>query len=505
MICCRRERLVAVHCTEVALASRLARAIHRAEYPGLSSLQLVSEGKLNSAYVQGETATLWLSGTHRREVVKADNKVLTGLDLRYALDPLGDQTYHFTSVRSRSAGALGGSVVGVTPRRSKAWLGPSRTWTEFASGTDQLLVQLAAVDQENSTPLPILSVPTGDAADLLGAFEVSLTDPEVLGETGDLAPDELEVLRRWTRDARFEVTGQNGHDFTVDVVLSGESIGTLQFALETDRLPRARYQIEQLPVGATSASDSLDEARTLFRKRQLLNVWYESGHTVHDGSVFAIRHRDMPFRDFRWANFSGTDVGREKPDPIEDIGNQDSLFDWVLANWWDPNKDQWLACDDGAMEIADFILFEVGAPGFIELIHVKGAHSASPNRGISVSAYEVVVGQAVKNLRFLDRLLLAEGLSAGMDRRVGDLVWHNRVQEHRAALLGAMGSANANIRRSVIVLQPHVIRGNVNAARANMITSDGRRLRQLDTMLIGARANTAALGATFEVVAEDSA
>ena len=67
---------------------------------------------------------------------------------------------------------------------------------------------------------------------------------------------------------------------------------------------------------------------------------------------------------------------------------------------WDPNKDQWLACDDGAMEIADFILFEAGPPGLIEVIHVKGAHSSSPNRGISVSAYEVVVGQAVKNLRF---------------------------------------------------------------------------------------------------------
>ena len=193
---------------------------------------------------------------------------------------------------------------------------------------------------------------------------------------------------------------------------------------------------------------------------------------------------------------------REKPNPILDIGNQNSLFGWILANWWDPNKDQWLACDGGPMEIADFILFEAGPPGLIELIHAKGAHSPSPDRGISASAYEGVAGQAVENLRFLDRLLLTEGLSMGMGRQVGDLVWHNRARANRAELLDAEGATDGNIRRSVIVLQPHAVRTKVNAARANMETSVGRRLRQLDPMLIAARANAAALGATFEVIAE---
>ena len=270
------------------LANRLATAIHNAEFPALSLFQVVSEGRLNSAYVEGITATLWLSGTHRREVVKADNKVLTG------------RTYHFTSVRSRSSGTpLGGNVVGVPPRRSKAWIRPSRRRTEFATNTEQLLSQLAAVVQENSTPLPVLSVPLGDTEGIDGAFDISLTEPCALGDTGDLAPSDSEALPRSAQDGRFEVTGQDGHDFTVDGALNGEALGALDFALDTEALPRARYQIEQQPSGALGNSRLLDEVRTLFRKRQLLNVWYESGHTVHDGSLFAIRHRDMPFQDFR--------------------------------------------------------------------------------------------------------------------------------------------------------------------------------------------------------------
>src|SRR5262249_48177115 len=94
-----------------------------------------------------------------------------------------------------------------------------------------------------------------------------------------------------------------------------------------------------------------------------------------------------------------------------------SLFCWVL-NKWAPNRkkgsgtyQQWLGCDDGAHEKADFVCLEVvdGVPR-LTLIHVKGVHTrnktgaVSPQRAISVADYEVVVGQAVKNIRWLDRL-----------------------------------------------------------------------------------------------------
>ena len=88
-----------------------------------------------------------------------------------------------------------------------------------------------------------------------------------------------------------------------------------------------------------------------------------------------------------------------------------SLFGLVVRHW--PNLEErgeqtgWLVCDDGAMESADFIhLDEASEVPELTLIHVKGSGSKVEERGISVSDYEVVVGQAVKNLRHLDRVHL---------------------------------------------------------------------------------------------------
>jgi len=50
----------------------------------------------------------------------------------------------------------------------------------------------------------------------------------------------------------------------------------------------------------------------------------------------------------------------------------------------------------------------------LTLIHVKGSGSNSDGREISVANYEVVTGQAVKNLRKLDHRILESGLEEGI-------------------------------------------------------------------------------------------
>jgi hypothetical protein len=48
--------------------------------------------------------------------------------------------------------------------------------------------------------------------------------------------------------------------------------------------------------------------------------------------------------------------GRKHPFDPEEIGNRDSLFCWTLRQWPLDGADQgWMVCDDGAMELADFI------------------------------------------------------------------------------------------------------------------------------------------------------
>src|SRR5207248_2293193 len=149
----------------------------------------------------------------------------------------------------------------------------------------------------------------------------------------------------------------------------------------------------------------------------------------------------------------------------------------------------------------------------LSLIHVKGAHTSAAtsaaNRGISVSDYERVTAQAVKNINFLDNQLLVTGLEAIMRERIEKLVWRDgERQERRDEMLAALGGIGSSYQRRVVVVQPRVSRGAYNAARKDQDagTESGRvaRLRQLDTLLLAAEASCRELGSEFVVVGDGS-
>jgi hypothetical protein len=112
----------------------------------------------------------------------------------------------------------------------------------------------------------------------------------------------------------------------------------------------------------------------------------------------------------------------------------------------------------------------------------------------------VVTGQAVKNLRYLDRIDLEVGLAAGLDHQIGQLVWYNRDPRTRADMIAALQEVGANYRRRVVILQPHVTQASWNTARANPTSGDAARLRQLDTLLLSAEASCHGLGAELVVI-----
>jgi len=86
----------------------------------------------------------------------------------------------------------------------------------------------------------------------------------------------------------------------------------------------------------------------------------------------------------------------------------------------------------GHFGFADFIHIEESrAVPLLSLIHVKGSKSASPDRRISTSAYEVVVGQAIKNVRFLDLGNMATQLEAGKNKEVAQANWLDSVKQAR--------------------------------------------------------------------------
>jgi hypothetical protein len=466
-------------------------------------IESIPSGDLNAAFVQGPTRTLWLAGTHRRTTVKADSKILSGLDLRDALDPLDDQSYYFSAARS----LVLGMPVGVTPRRSSLWAGATREWQDFRETVEMLLRQLETVTQPQFAPLPVLAVAAVEAPAVEGAFDVSLQPPELLADDPTIDQATREQLELWGLRSHFEILDVEGANLRARIYLDSEPLGLLHLTADISNPERVRLEADG-EAASPATAERYREALRHCRRTHWVKIRYDSGHTISDGAVFEVRFRDVPFSNFMWADLSGFELDREKPDPLSDIGDQTSLFDWIVRFW--PNHNQsttlpggWLACDDGSMEIADFIhLDEVANPPALSLIHVKGAHGASPQRQISVSAYEVVIGQAVKNLRYLDRLPLEEGLAAGIGRMVGRLVWHDRRPTTRQEMIAALQGVGTNYQRQVVVFQPHVTRTRHDTARATAAGTELARLRQLDTLLLGADADAHALGAHFSVLAD---
>ncbi len=522
-VICRFGRQLAIYCSDPVLLARVRKAIGSKKNPGVFlQLALVPSGRLNAAFISGETQALWLSGTHRRVASKIDNKVLTGLDLRYALDPLGDQSYFFTAARCRTRLNVGSPSLGISPRKSSIWAGRSADWNDFATTVSLVLRAVASQRRSKVAPFPVLAVSVVDKASrgkISNAYDAGLIPPEIFEPTSD--EETRRNAEKWSQ-FRFEVQPQKGADFSARILRPAETgfkpIGTVQFAF--DLSDPATIDWEATPDEQETDEDTrseLDEvACTLNEEKKWLKVWYESGHVLAEQDIFQLRFREFPFRNYRWDNFGHYNRDQEKPKPLnaENIGRDKSLFSWVKTCWRSDLKEAnpngrtanpapgWLASNDGSMEIADFIHLDVRAtPGILTLIHVKAANNNKANRPISVSAYEIVTSQAVKNLRHIDQELLAGNFVNQLDKRIREAVWHNGRKVDRERMLEALMKFNANYIRCVIILQPQTTRSSLAKARDGK-RADQLRAKQLDTLLLAAQANCQSLGAEFYVIGD---
>jgi hypothetical protein len=365
-------------------------------------------------------------------------------------------------------------------------------------------MRLEETKRPEPSPLPVVAVTSIDVHKVRGAFDVAFAAPELAAEEISSDEEVRTVLERWSYGSDFEIVETKGPSFSAKLSLNGIPIGTINFDVNIINPEDVTWHVK----GEADSSDTehlLDEALDLCLHHDWVKIWYDSGHALSSRSLFEIRYRDMPFRGYRWGGFTHFDVTREKPEPLSEIGQQNSLFCWTKGHWPKGGESPggWLACDDGSMEIADFIhLDNRSNPPVLSLIHVKGAGSDRPNRGISVSKYEVVTGQAVKNLRSLDRLILEEGLRGGIGRKIGSLVWHNRRPSNRAQMLDALSAIGSDYERKVVIIQPHLQRTTYENARQHSRSRDAARLRQLDALLLGAEAAVHGTGAELVAVGE---
>lgn len=524
------EGFVAICSSESTYQNEIARAIACADgtYPALEQLSPIDSTLLNAAFIGGHARTLWLSGVHRSTEFKADAKILSGSNLASALNPLGDQTYTFSAVRCTvHADDLMRSTIGVTPRKSRVWSGMSASYEDFRSQVSGILKHLHKIDLAGTlveSPIPYLALPVTDSTTIGDAYDLSVIAPELFSDDQTLNQDERELAEKYAYRSQFEVTPAVGANFSVAAKIDGEPSGT--FDVKIDFAPDGRVTQDVFLVNnhAASPTPAEEETSAILRRRDWLSIYYESGHTISRGHCFRQQFRDQQFDGWDWQSFKGYTIEHEKPlngkaVAFDEIGKQKSLFCYTYKRWsaFDLNtassgRHVWLACDDGANEIADFVRFECGgsARPRLSLIHVKGSHSKLPTRRLSVTAYEVVVGQAVKNIRALSTENLRDSLERGGTNATKRFAWLDGIlQTDRNGMLTALRDADRLFDRDVIVVQPSVRHSEYS--RQLPVSQPGGvarlpgwyyRRAQLDALLIAAQAACFEVGARLSVVAD---
>ncbi|MBY0317932.1 MAG: hypothetical protein K2X72_04360 [Reyranella sp.] len=487
----RRDHL-ALHVTDPKLKGPIRAALMSEvdKQVPLAWLSPVPRTTMSAAFLQnGQAKTLWLSGVHRRTATKADAKILAGQDLDYSLDPFDDQSFYWSAARSRNSHLK--LTIGVSPRASRVWLGKASTLQEFAGGATVLIDALRSAKTTTNEPFRFLACPVEsiDPAHVHGAYDIAILPPDLQDDADEDAKAETALVL----ESNLIASVARKANVAVEAEINGASIGSLLLEVAIARDGKARFKTSNV-VPAGIEDEKFKRLKALLTTGAGVNIRYDSGHSISDRQVYVSRNPRIGFDNFEPHDFAGYKAKQEKPTDLTKIGKEKSLFCWVQNT-----HKGWLACDDGANEKADFIhLDDSGKKPVLSLIHVKGAKSDKVNRRLSVAAYEVVTGQAVKNLQWLDKEALAKGL--GQAVRQTNYWWKDGKTVPKQRLIAAIDALGDDIVRRVVIVQPHVTEAARQSA-AKMATGVNRlRLDQLNTLLASAWRSANGLGFEFKVI-----
>ena len=264
VVICRKGKLLSISFSDTGARGTVMRAITNADSGPFLRLKQFSPEEIEAAFVESRVRTLWLSGVHRRLVIKPDAKVLSGLELESALDPLGDQSYYFSSIRSTSGNedlAVDGSpaIIGASPRQGRIWIGPTRSWDEFTERMALILDQAAA---KTAGPLPaqpsipVLAQTSSGIAGVQQPYDMAIIVPELSLTDIDSNDGEDRWLQQFSDAARFEVEPQQGSpNFDADIFWGDEKLGRLAYQFEERAGGTARLSV---PAGRNARPDPTD-------------------------------------------------------------------------------------------------------------------------------------------------------------------------------------------------------------------------------------------------------
>lgn len=517
-----------IHVSDSESKATLEREIKRQpqNFSVLATPSHVSPKTLETAFlVDAKFKALWLAGGHKQTAIKANAKQLNGLDLTYVLDPLSDQTFIAKSARAQTANSLS---YGVTPGRSVIWRGPNVNFDAYCQDLMLIIDRIETAAKSISPFRPALPMLMNTCESWTGvntAYDFCLADEDSLSNTHSRVAKHINSLFAISLFASSSID----HTFTLEAKLRSAPSHTIIIQVQPD-LTTDLTSVTFTPTTVTTGNEFSDLLEALVDYPDIWICWYGSYHTITAGKLCQAKRRHTHFTDWTWYDFGqpyAFNIEKEKPDNYSDIwknATDDSLFTWCVksASGLLNNSDAfglanvpclqrgsgtWLYCDDNAGEIADFVYFHNdGTRSILGLIHAKGAHSSSPGRRAVPTPYEVVTAQATKNLvdfgneNLLTRIksrVLATGA-----QKIWDAPWtSNAPSGIPAAFLSALTSNTANTELFVVIVQPHVSKGNYYET-GTTIEKMGVAQEQLRTLLHALKASSSGVSAQLHIVAD---
>ncbi|MDT3252270.1 hypothetical protein QZQ97_15205 [Serratia sp. root2] len=466
--------------------------------------------KLNYNFINEDNVKmLWLLGIHGKNSFKADSKVLGGDNVADTLDPLNDQSYMMSAVRTEIGDTK--RSIGLNPFKSSIWRGPCKDWSTFENRVVEILDILSKNSKIEDTPIGILAYPISEMKGIKTPYEFSIIDCDFFPEEDGQRRKEL--LKKLKNNYFVEVNPSlASHNISITIYYKNHNIGEIKVEPEIND-----YAVSFNIVSKNyKTRKPFEDYIKIFQYPELIKCWYESGHALINGMLFKTDYRDVSYNSFLWAGFEGYNIKQEKPEvnnliSLDNIGKQNSLFCWVKKGWngkWikpenfntTENPLGWLYCDDGAGEKADFIhVVEHDELIILSLIHVKAANTESKNRRVSVGAHDIVLNQAIKNLRYCSRKTLSKDLRDRFDNSTRKYCWKDDNPTNPEDFIKYLESIekSSNFRKRVIVIQPHTQKSCYHDNNNSNIK------KQLDVLLVSTDNAIRASGAEFHIVGLD--
>ena len=482
----RRNRLVAVH-SEITSESQLRRWVDRRP-----EFRFFPADVLAGTF-QGDGRMIWMRGVHRRRTTRPDSKALTGLRLQDALHPLEDSSYALSAAKitylPENEAAVLRDQLTITPTKSRISWRQTADFSMFLAATCEALDMLDKQLVSEAPPRSLiggLAVPETDLSRVRFAVDVAVSDPDQVRAAGEAGEDEIEHAELLA-GATLAVRGTaDSADAELDVVVGGVRATFLVRPVRT----RSGFRTEVRRTGPVVGAELALVAEAL-ANGGLVTVHYASGHAFDGRQIHWRNLVNAPYPGIRFEDFDGYDITREKPavkgdQAIHDaiaVGDDRSLFAWVVHRF----GTDWLLCDDGAGEVADFL--HLADNGALTAIHVKGAASASPQRRIAVTGFEQLVSQAEKNVTTLRAENLVQRLA--VPRIATPAAWRDGQRVPAADFVDQLRLRVPGDPTMVAIVQPHLHRAAHAQARAagaaGLESRDAHSLRLLDNLLHSTR------------------